>query len=76
VAIVGFGGLKQRLVDGKWIDEFDVEPYTGLHATWADGQGTFWAVGGDFVSGPSAGKPREGVVARYGTGTVADTLTK
>jgi len=76
VAIVGFGGLKQRLVAGAWIDEFDVEPFTGLHAVWADGAGTFWAVGGDFVSGAAAGKPREGVVARYGKGTVADTVGK
>lgn len=64
--IVGFGGLKQRLVDGAWINEFDKEPYSDLHAAWADGQGTFWAVGGDFLSPPKAGVVRKGVVARYG----------
>jgi len=64
-AIVGFGGLKQRLVDGQWVNEFDSEPYTNLHAVWADGQGAFWAVGGDFLTGPKDGAKREGVVARF-----------
>ncbi|MEJ7734945.1 MAG: hypothetical protein WKG00_37875 [Polyangiaceae bacterium] len=71
VAIVGFGGLKQRLVDGAWIDEFTLEPYEALHATWGDGE-AFWAVGGDWLSKPKPGR-REGVVARYGAGIVADT---
>lgn len=65
-AIVGFGGLKQRLVDGQWVNEFDSEPYSDLHATWADRQGAFWAVGGDFLTGPKAGERRRGVVARFG----------
>ncbi|MEZ4302258.1 MAG: hypothetical protein R3B70_45440 [Polyangiaceae bacterium] len=69
-AIVGFGGLKQRLVGGAWLDEFDSEPYDNLHATWADGAGAFWAVGGDFLTGPKDAK-RKGVVARYGpTGVI------
>ena len=73
VAIVGFGGLKQRLVDGTWIDEFDIEPYsTALHATWGDGE-AFWAVGGDWLGAPKPA-PREGVVARFGSGEVPDTL--
>lgn len=63
--IVGFGGLKQRLVDGAWVNEFSIEPYSDLHAAWADGQGAFWAVGGDFITPPKAGK-RKGIVARYG----------
>ncbi|MBK8256430.1 MAG: hypothetical protein IPK82_27645 [Polyangiaceae bacterium] len=68
--LVGFGGLKQRLVDGSWIDEFDSEPFGNMHAAWADGEGAFWAVGGDFLSGPKAEK-RDGLVARYGpTGVV------
>lgn len=68
--IVGSGGLKQRLVDGAWINEFDKEPYDNLHAAWADGQGAFWAAGGDFFTPPKSEK-RAGVVARYGpTGVV------
>jgi hypothetical protein len=63
--VVGFGGLKQRLVDGSWVDEFSIEPYSDLHAAWADGQGVFWAVGGDFLTPPKSGS-RKGVVARYG----------
>ncbi|WP_438016744.1 hypothetical protein WMF18_39080 [Sorangium sp. So ce315] len=76
VAIVGYGGLKQRLVDGAWIDEFTEEPYADLHAVWADGEGAFWAVGGDFLSQPTPGRPRKGVVARYGKGQIADTVSR
>lgn len=74
VAMVGAGGLKQRLVDGEWIDEFAERPYSDLHSVWADGEGAFWAVGGDFISKPSSGTPREGVVTRYGAAPVADTF--
>jgi hypothetical protein len=63
--IVGFGGLKQRLSGGQWIDEFDKEPYSDLHAAWADGQGAFWAVGGDFLTPAKPDTLRKGVVARY-----------
>ncbi|WP_437296085.1 WD40/YVTN/BNR-like repeat-containing protein [Sorangium sp. So ce426] len=76
VAIVGYGGLKQRLVDGAWIDEFTEEPYADLHAVWADKEGAFWAVGGDFLSQPTPGRARKGVVARYGTGQIADTVSR
>lgn len=75
VAVVGFGGLKQRLSGGVWLDDFGVEPYSDLHAVWADGHGAYWAVGGDFISKPSPGAPRKGVVARYGAGRVATSLT-
>jgi hypothetical protein len=75
VAIVGDGGLKQRLVDGAWINEFAIMPYDDLHAAWADGAGAFWAVGGDFVSGPAGGVKRRGVVARYGEGAVASSIS-
>lgn len=75
VALVGFGGLKERLVDGTWINEFTVEPFDDLHAAWAEGAGAFWAVGGDFSTGPVAGKRRKGVVARYGAGTVAGSIS-
>jgi hypothetical protein len=67
VSLVGNGGLKQRLVDDKWIDEFDVEPFADLHAVWGDPESkSFWAVGGEWVSAPVALKPRRGVIARFG----------
>jgi hypothetical protein len=76
-AIVGSGGSKQRLVDGKWIDEFDQPPPTDLHGAWADvASGAYWAAGGDFASGPSPGTARRGVIARFGPGNVATTLKK
>jgi len=65
IAIVGMGGLKQRLVAGKWIDEFAVEPFADLHAVWADANGDFWAGGGEWLSASSPGKARRGVIARY-----------
>jgi hypothetical protein len=74
VVLVGNGGSKQRLVDGAWIDEFDVPPYADLHATWADGAGALWAVGGNFVTMAMPGAPREGVVARFGIGRVASQI--
>lgn len=48
-AIVGFGGMKQRYVAGEWIDDFLEEPHADLHATWAEGNGAYWAVGGNFL---------------------------
>lgn len=65
-ALAGAGGLKQRLIDGTWIDEFTDPPYADLHATWAQGDGVFWVVGGDFNAGPMPNVPRKGVVGRYG----------
>lgn len=73
-ALVGFGGLKQRLEGGQWKDDLAAPPFTDLHAVWSDGAGAFWAVGGDFLSPPSAGK-RPGVIARFGVGSVADSLS-
>jgi hypothetical protein len=76
-AVVGGGGIKQRLVDGKWIDEFDKEPHTDLHAVWADvASGAYWAVGGSYANGATPGAARRGVIARYGPGEVSTTLTK
>jgi hypothetical protein len=76
VALVGFGSFKARLVDGVWVDEFDLEPYgVDFHAVWADKSGAFWAVGGDFQSKPAPGQPRKGVVARYGRGQVARSIS-
>ena len=74
VALVGFGGLKQRLVDGAWVNEFASEPHADLHAVWAEGGGVFWAVGGDFLTRPDPGVRRRGVVARYGPGQVAGAI--
>ncbi|MRG94759.1 hypothetical protein [Polyangium spumosum] len=75
VVVVGFGGSKQRLDAGRWVDEFDLPPYADLHAAWADGTGTYWAGGGNFVTGSMPGAAREGVVARYGLGRVASEVT-
>jgi hypothetical protein len=75
VAIVGYGGLKQRLVGDAWVDEFAIEPYGDMHAVWADGKGAFWAVGGDFVSNAAPGMPRKGLIARFGSGQVASSIS-
>lgn len=75
-AIVGFGGLKQRFVGGEWVDDFLSEPYADLHAVWADGQGAYWAVGGNFIGPTNPGAPRKGIVARYGAGTVSSEWVK
>jgi hypothetical protein len=71
VLVVGFGGLKERLVDGQWVNDFTIMPYGDLHGSWADGQGAFWAAGGDFSSSPTPGFAREAVIARWGAGSVA-----
>jgi hypothetical protein len=70
VLLVGGGGLKQRLVDGAWINEFAEDPLKDLHGSWADGQGTFWVAGGDFITKAAPGKLRSAVIGRYGKGTV------
>lgn len=73
VALAGFGGSKQRLVAGKWIDEFTIAPFVDLHAAWGDpADHSFWVVGGDFLTDASPGKARRGVIARYGAGDVAN----
>jgi hypothetical protein len=71
VLIVGYGGLKQRFVDGAWVDDFTKAPYSDLHGAWSDGHGGFWAVGGDFASSAMAGKARRATIGRYGPGQVA-----
>jgi hypothetical protein len=75
VAIVGFGGSKQRLVDGKWIDEFDSAPHNDLHGVYIDKEGAVWAAGGNFINPPVPGIRRDGLVARWGKGTVPSTIT-
>jgi hypothetical protein len=75
VVIVGFGGLKQRLVGGTWVSDFASEPHQDLHGAWADPTGAFWAVGGDFVSDPVPSGARAGTLAYYGTAAVGTTET-
>ncbi len=75
-AIVGFGGLKQRLVEGVWVDDFVTPPHADLHAVWAAGEGDYWAGGGNFVTPANAGAPREGIVARFGRGRVGSGLKR
>ena len=74
VAVVGFGGLKKRLVGDSFTDEFASDPHGDLHSVWADETGAFWAVGGDFIAQPSAGKARNGMVTRYGDSRVSTEL--
>jgi hypothetical protein len=67
VVIVGSGGLKARMVDGQWHDDFGAEPYnTELHGAWAAPDGAYWAVGGDYITAPSPGAARLGAVGYYG----------
>jgi hypothetical protein len=74
--VVGFGSLKQRFEGGAWIDDSSQEPLTDLHGSWTDGAGSYWVAGGDFAGPPSPGKPRAGVLARYGPGTVTSDLER
>ena len=73
--IVGGGSLKLRLVGDHWEDDFGSKPFSDLHGAWVDPTGAFWGVGGSFNASPRAGASREGVVARYGAGTVPSTIT-
>jgi hypothetical protein len=66
VTVVGFGGLKLRNTSGNFEDQSFGEPYQDLHATWSDGAGNTWAVGGDWLTPPRAGVVRTGVLARHG----------
>jgi len=72
--IVGGGSLKLRLVGSEWKDDFGSEPFSDLHGAWVDPTGAFWGVGGAFVASPKLGASREGVVARFGPGTVPSTM--
>jgi hypothetical protein len=74
VAIVGFGGLKQRLADGAWQDDFADEPHVDLHGAWADRDGGYWAAGGDFITKPQPGASRGGLLAYYGAAVPASAL--
>ncbi len=65
VWIVGTGGVKWRRAAGTWVDETRAEPHQNLHSVFAFGDGGAVVAGGDFLSGPAPGEPREGVVGRY-----------
>lgn len=74
--IVGGGSLKLRLVGDKWQDDFGSKPFSDLHGAWVDPTGAFWAVGGSFNTTPKPGVSRDGVVARYGPGSVTSAIEK
>jgi len=74
--IVGGGSLKLRLVGDRWEDDFGSKPFSDLHGAWVDPTGAFWGVGGSFNATPRAGASRDGVVARYGAGTVPSTIAQ
>jgi len=73
-AIDGFGGLKQRLVQGSWVDDSTAAPLADLHSVWADSGGAYWVAGGDFVAPSQPNKPRAGALARYGMGSVPTVI--
>lgn len=77
VVLVGFGGYRQRLVAGTWVDDTAASPLVNdLHGAWADPQGGYWAAGGHFVDMPAAGVSRDGILAYYGAATIASTMAK
>lgn len=76
VVLVGSGGLKMRREGGRWVDDFEQQPFADLHSAYASADGSFWAVGGDFSSPPAAGRARQGVVARFGKGAVGSALRR
>jgi hypothetical protein len=75
LAIVGFGGLKQRRpAGGAFIDEFASPPFADLHATYIDPEGAVWAVGGNFINPPQAQARRDGIIGRHGKGKVSGQI--
>lgn len=74
--IVGGGSLKLRLVGDRWESDFGSSPFSELHGAWVDPTGAFWAVGGGFSAAPRPGVSREGVVARFGPGTVSSIIER
>ena len=70
--IVGFGGFRQRLVSGQWVDDTSTSPIQNdFHGAWADPSGGFWAAGGHFVDQPQPGVSRDGILAYYGIANIA-----
>ena len=77
VVIVGFGGFRQRLVSGQWVDDTSSSPIENdFHGAWADPSGGFWAAGGHFVDQPHAGQSRDGILAYYGSASISSTMSK
>jgi hypothetical protein len=74
--IVGGGSLKLRLVGNEWVSDFGSAPFLDLHGAWVDPTGAFWGVGGKFNESPRPGASRVGVVARFGQGTVPNTIER
>jgi hypothetical protein len=74
VIVVGSAGVKDRLVNGAWQDDFRVEPHEDLHGAWADPSGDYWAVGGDFTSDPQPGVSRQGILAFYGSSPPSSSM--
>lgn len=64
LALVGFGGTR---LHGRWnalVDDSDELTNEDLHGTLVTGDGTIWAVGGNYQAPPAYA--RHGVVLRYG----------
>jgi hypothetical protein len=74
VVLVGSAGVKQRLVNGVWQDDFRDAPHSDLHSAWADPAGSYWAAGGDFSSDAQPGVPRQGILAYYGVTPPSSTM--
>jgi hypothetical protein len=74
VILAGAGGQKQRLTKDGWVNDFAERPFDDFHAAWAEGDGVSWVVGGDFLIPASPGTPRNGVVARFSSDVIADTI--
>jgi len=74
--IVGGGSLKLRLVGSEWQNDFGSQPFDDLHGAWVDPTGAFWGVGGKFSETARPSVSRQGVIARFGPGTVGTTLEK
>lgn len=75
VFIDGFGGYKQRLVAGQWIDDTTQPPSNDFHGAWGDPSGGDWAAGGDFVSVAMPGASRAGVLAYFGAAPPSSTVS-
>jgi hypothetical protein len=76
VVIDGFGGYKQRLVSGQWVDDTTQPPSSDFHGAWADASGGYWAAGGDFISVATPGASRVGVLAYYGVTAPSSTMSQ